>query len=72
MRKSEGYDRIKAQSDTIILSFLVTAATMKFLSEDDRFEVICHQLSLFPLVLFALYSYFCKISNVYCKRVLLT
>jgi hypothetical protein len=40
VRKIERYGRVKAQSDTIILSFLVTAATVKFLGEDARYKVM--------------------------------
>jgi len=35
MRK-KGYNRMNAQSDSIIPSFLGTTATAKFLSEDAR------------------------------------
>jgi len=33
---TRGYDRMNAQSDSIIPSFLVTTATANFLSEDAR------------------------------------
>jgi hypothetical protein len=59
---------MKSQSDSIIPSFLVITTTANFLSENVIYEVICHQLSWFVLI-FALYSYCCKTSNVYCNRI---
>lgn len=35
---------MKAQSGSIIPNFLVITATANFLSEDARYEVVCHQL----------------------------